>query len=73
MNVGQMRKLIEGVPDDVELFTIVGDHEAEPVFFEDYFVTEDKQPGKGTWNGEFFGDDALIDNEVKVRALVSNP
>lgn len=73
MNVGEMRKLIKGLPDDLKFFTIVGDHAAKEIGFSDWFVTESKPPTyRGTWNGEFFEDDCLIDGEVKVRALVSD-
>ena len=71
MNVGEMRKLIEGVPDNVRLYIIAGDHEALEVDFSDWFIAVAVEGGHlSLW--EFFGDDALMESETKARALVSN-
>lgn len=72
MNVGEMRKLIKDLPDDLRFFTIVGDHKARETGFSDWFITDMKLDTGRSHLGEFFGNDCLIDGEVRVRALVSN-
>ena len=67
MNVGEIRKLLEGIPDNIRLYTIAGDHEAYEIDFSDWFITSGEH---GTW--EFFGPSALMEDEEKVRALVTN-
>lgn len=65
MTVGDMKKLIEGVPDDVQFFEICGDHEARRVAASDGFVVADGRPFS-----QFFGDEFLMEGETKVRAIV---
>ena len=67
MTVGQLKKLIAEVPDHVELFRIGGDHEAFPVRAYDAFVTEDRDTGNMF---EFFGEDFLLKDEKKTRAII---
>ena len=70
MTVGEMKKLIENIPDDVRFYAIVGDHEAQEQDFSDHFVTDMKLDTGRSYNGEFFGDADLLQGETKVRALV---
>ncbi len=72
MNVGEMRKLIEGLSDDMNFYIIGGDHEALGVEFADSFVTSEEMPSTRIHYGQFFGDEFLLEDETKVRALVSN-
>jgi len=71
MNVGEMKKLIADLPNDLRFYTIMGDHEAQEVSFSDWFVASAEEGGRlSLW--EFFGDDYLMDGESKARALVSD-
>jgi len=67
MNVGEMRKLIESVPDNVRLYTIEDDHEVREVWFSDWFTAMSRRR-----SSQFFSDKDLMDGETKVRALVSD-
>ena len=67
MTVGQLKKLLAEVPDHIELFRIGGDHEAFPVHVHDAFVTEDIDTGEMF---EFFGEDFLLREEKKTRAII---
>ena len=70
MNVGQLRKMIADVPDDVKLYQIVEDHEAVELWFNDWndwFVT---YANERTIH-EFFDDEHLFGHERKLRALVT--
>jgi len=71
MNVGEMKKLIEGVPDNVRFYTIGGDHEAQEVKFSDWFIAVAVEGGHLSLS-EFFGEDYLSESETKARALVSD-
>lgn len=73
MNVGQLKKTIENMPDDIRLYVIVGDHEAQEIWFSDWFVTApDPIRHSRKHMTEFFGDEYLDTPEQKVRALVAD-
>ncbi len=72
MTIGQLKKLIVNIPDDVRIYNSgVGDHEAWELSFTDGFVL-DYQNGSA-YCREYFGDEYIAENESKIRALITLP
>jgi len=66
MTVGKLRKVIEGLSDDVQIYTIDGDHEAIPVYIVDDRIVMEPDDHRA----EFFGEKYLQDGEYSVQALI---
>ena len=67
MKVGDLKKLIATIPDDVELVTESHSHEMREVDASDWFVAR-HSVSRRIW--QFFSDEDLMADEEKVRALV---
>ena len=67
MNVGQLKKVIENVDDDVEILTSGSDHAMISCFAEVHFV--ESLPG-GCEFFEYFGDEHMAEDSDKILALI---
>ncbi len=67
MNIGELKKIIADMPDDVEMFAQALGHEMLKVSASDWKVCF-SAAGRNYW--QFFDEDAILDIEKPIRALV---
>ncbi len=68
MNVGQMKKLLANVHDDIQIFTGCGDHEMRLVRAEIWQVAQHTLDGHVAYS-QFFSLADLMDDEIAVPAI----
>jgi len=73
MTVGQLKALIEDMPDECRVYyENLGDHDAAELDFRDGFITEEyNDKGVCTYRYQYFGDEYLYGDQKAVRALVT--
>lgn len=67
MNVGQLKKIIVNIPDDVLILADASCHERRLASLSDWFVVQSLGGGM-YW--EYFGDEYMEPDDLKIRALV---
>lgn len=70
MNVGQMKKFLEGFDDDVIFFVSDHDHNYRRAYFHDTSVVHSTPYHSVPFYGEYAGDEYMEDGDKKVRGLV---
>lgn len=66
MKVSDLKKELEKLPDDAEVFAIVGDHQARKITLRAGHVAVSNRRDYY----EYFGDEHLTEGERKIQALV---